>query len=134
MQHKLIVDQGMGTIQFPEYLRSKGYEAFTIKDVFGRGNVIDEEWLKTAGENNWIAFTKDKAIRRNTAELNAVIAHKAKLICFVHTNIPFEETSEIFEKHWKKIENWFDKPAPWMLTVSRSEVKAVKLHNPKHPD
>lgn len=117
----------MGAKQFPEYLRTKGYVVNTIEGLFGRPDVLDTEWIETAGRDEWIVFTKDNAIAKNTAERNAVIEYKLKMVCLVHPEMGIGGVIDVFEKHWKRIERRFEKPPPWILKVSVSQIKEIKL-------
>jgi hypothetical protein len=117
----------MGKNQFPSYLRSKGYEVNTVADEFGHPDVLDTEWIEAVGKNDWVAFTKDAAIRRVTVERTAIARSKARVVCLVHQQITFTEAVEVFESHWNRIATWFKKPGPWLLAVKKSGVENITL-------
>jgi hypothetical protein len=117
----------MGTKRFPEYLRSKGFKTHTMVEVFGHPDVPDVEWTKAVGSNDWIVFTKDAAIRRRTAERNAVIENNVRMICLVHQQISFNESAVVIENNWARLEKWFSKPGPWIVAVRRSGIEEVHL-------
>jgi predicted nuclease of predicted toxin-antitoxin system len=124
---EFFVDHCLGTKQFPEFLRNKGFEAKIMMSEFGRSDVQDTEWIEAIGKNNWIVFTKDAAIRRRTAERNAVIKHNLRVFCLVHQQLSFVESTSIFESNWTKLEKWFFKPGPWIVAVRKSGIEEVPL-------
>jgi len=123
--HKALVDQCLGTNDFPTYLIGKGLDAFTVRQAFGRTDVADTEWIERAGQSEWLVFTKDAAIRRNIAEREAVRDNNLRVVCLANQSINFEEQVKVFEANWKRIEKWFDKPGPWIISVSASSVEKV---------
>ena len=61
-------------------LRSEGLRVEAHDDNFAP-DTTDEEWLTQAGQRGWIVLTKDKAIRRNHLEREALVA--AGVACFM---------------------------------------------------
>ena len=67
----LFTDRDLGTRIFPEILRSQGLTVEIHDDFFG-DTTPDEEWLAFVGEKGWIALTRNKKIRYNPIERDAV--------------------------------------------------------------
>jgi PIN like domain len=58
-------------------LRKLGLVVRTMRSVYGPGakeTVPDTVWLEQVGRAGWVALTKDDAIRRRPAELQALVA------------------------------------------------------------
>ena len=124
---KILVDQSLGSVRFPNYLRSKGCNVDTIKGTFGQSDIEDVIWIQFVGENELIAITKDKAISRRPHEKASVISSCARIVCYANQNKGFEEISEVFDKHWGRLVKWFKKPSPWFIVVRDSEIESLKL-------
>jgi PIN like domain len=47
----------------------------------------DEEWLRDAGEREWVVLMKDARIRRRPAELEVLAAHHVRAFCLTNANL-----------------------------------------------
>jgi hypothetical protein len=56
-------------------------------DLF-RQDELDQTWLTKVGENGWIGFSKDDAIRRRPIEIAAIQAVGAVIFIFGSANVP----------------------------------------------
>ena len=53
-------------------------------------------WISEVGRPGWVVLTKDKAIRRNSVELQAVIATNARMFTLSGGNMTGEEIGRVF--------------------------------------
>jgi PIN like domain len=70
----------------PAGLRADGWDVVTLGEHYGvpaDEQVADVDWIEEAAKRGWLILMKDKRIRHRQAEIDAVIAHKAR--CFVIT-------------------------------------------------
>jgi hypothetical protein len=74
-------DRNVGK-QLPASLRARGIEAITHDDHFPQATT-DESWLPIVGQRGWFVITRDRRIRFNKAERDALVAHGVG--CFVLT-------------------------------------------------
>ena len=55
----------------------------------------DVEWIREAGEQGWIAITRDQNIRRKPNELAAIRPSRAIIFVFTSGNLSAEDTARI---------------------------------------
>jgi hypothetical protein len=66
-----IVDECLGN-KVHAALVAAGTTALRIVDVFGAGT-LDQSWLPVVGERGWLLITKDRNIRHNKVERDALV-------------------------------------------------------------
>lgn len=86
-------DRDLGK-QFPSILEAAGFSVERHDTHFGP-TTPDEEWLRAAGRNGWIAITHDKRIRHKPNELQAVLENRVALLVVVG-HAPFRELALSF--------------------------------------
>jgi PIN like domain len=85
-QPKFFIDRSLGRVAVPAALRENGWDVVTLAEHYGMPRdeeVADTEWIADAASQGWPILMKDKRIRHRSAEIGAVVTHKAK--CFVIT-------------------------------------------------
>jgi hypothetical protein len=83
---KFFIDRSLGRVAVPAALREAGWDVVTLAEHYGMPRdeeVADTEWIADAASRNWPILMKGKRIRHRSAEIAAVVTHKAK--CFVIT-------------------------------------------------
>jgi hypothetical protein len=83
---RFFVDRSLGRNAVPEALRANGWDLITLAEHYGvpaDEQVADVDWIEEAARQGWPILMKDKRIRHRPAEIDAVVAHKAR--CFVIT-------------------------------------------------
>jgi len=119
-EHIFYIDEAIGSHKVADALRSSGAKVETVNDVLCSG-VLDEEWIKYAGENKRLVITKDKRIRHRKHEILAIKKHKAKIFRFTSGNMSGKEMAEIAVKAHSKMENYSDKHnGPFIVSLTRS--------------
>lgn len=71
----------------PEALRAAGAVVRAVADVYGERigqGLLDEEWLRDAGQRGWVVLMKDAKIRYRPAELQVVIDHSLQAFCLTN--------------------------------------------------
>jgi hypothetical protein len=85
-QPRFFIDRSLGRMAVPTALRDDGWDVVTLAEHYGMPRdeeVADTEWIADAALRGWPVLMKDKRIRHRSAEIEAVVLHKAK--CFVIT-------------------------------------------------
>lgn len=74
------VDRSLGRRVLVTRLRAAGLTVEAHDDHFA-ANTTDAEWLAAVGQRKWVVLSKDKAIRRNALERQALL--EASVACFM---------------------------------------------------
>lgn len=85
-QPRFFIDRSLGRVAVPAALRDDDWDVVTLAEHYGMPRdeeVADTEWIADAASRDWAILMKDKRIRHRSAEIEAVVRHKAK--CFVIT-------------------------------------------------
>jgi hypothetical protein len=100
-------------------LKSAGKTAVAKVEMFPDGTK-DPVWLRTVGENNWLAITRDGYIRIRPGEKQAILDHRVGCFIFTYRNtLKREAIIELVLKHIEKIEKAFDAtPRPFIYTIA----------------
>jgi len=87
--------------------------------------VPDEEWLRIAGEQDWVVVTKDRKIRSRPGERKALV--DARVRCFCATaagNYTQWELLKLFVAQWDNMEQIaLHVPGPYIYAVTRTGVR-----------
>lgn len=86
----IFVDRSLGSKKIPDGIRAAGFPVEIHDDHFAQDE-DDTTWLNACGPNGWIVLTKDERIRRDPAEVRAVIASGAHAIFIGRQNVTAEE-------------------------------------------
>jgi hypothetical protein len=74
------VDRSLGNKVLVQHLRDSRLRVEAHDDHF-KPDTPDQDWLRKVGAQGWVVLTKDKAIRRNLLEREALI--DARVACFM---------------------------------------------------
>lgn len=85
-------------------LRNLGYINIEHLQETFKEDTIDDVWLKYVGEKGLILITKDKKIRKNPKEKQALIRHKIIAYYLGGTQVGIRETSKQIINAWDKME------------------------------
>lgn len=81
----------------------------------------DVEWLGEAGRRGWVVLTKDKAVRRNKLELEAILASGVACFSLGHGNLKAEQMARAFvtaRPRMERVLRRYDPPIIATVTVS----------------
>jgi len=65
--------------------------------------LADEEWLRDAGEREWVVLMKDAKIRYRPAELQVVVDHDLRAFCLTNANLRGVEMAQRFVEKLPRI-------------------------------
>jgi hypothetical protein len=86
--HELFIDR-TSSKRLINILRKAGFVLQTIFEVYPDNvheNVVDPDWIKKCGENNWIVITGDKRIETVPENRQAVVDAKVKVFLLNDSN------------------------------------------------
>jgi uncharacterized protein with PIN domain len=86
----IFVDRSLGSKKIPDGLRGLGVPVEIHDDHFAR-DADDTLWLNACGTRAWIVLTKDERIRRDPAEVAAVVASGVDAIFIGRQDINADE-------------------------------------------
>jgi|GEM_PF-2964156 len=112
----------MGALAVPDYLRSKGCQVKRKQDLYGQATTPDEDWLGWCGAE-WVALTKDEAIRVHHSELMAAKRSKVRMFYFPNQGLTSGRYVEYLEQHWETILDWCERPGPFIVCIYSDRLK-----------
>jgi len=86
------VDRSLGGVIVPDALRKIGLKVEAHADHFDH-DAPDTEWLGRCGEEGWVVLAKDRAIKKNPLERQALISHGLAAFFLIKTNATGEENA-----------------------------------------
>lgn len=125
------MDRSLGKFKVAAALRNAGATVEVHDDHFPQ-DAPDEEWLRVAGENGWVALTKDKNIRFHTREKEALMAYGVRAFVLSAKALSAEEMGQVFVRALPKIARALNENrGGFVATVTQGG--AVNLVWPKRP-
>jgi len=119
------VDRSLGAEIVPKALRAHGINIRTYVEIYpNEPKVRDEVWIPEITERGWVILTKDKEIRREPVEIEALRRVKARYICLSAGKMRGDEQAACLLHHWMTIDSLvINKRAPLLVTVTRTHVQ-----------
>lgn len=99
------IDRSSGKSILAGGLKELGLNIEKHDDHFAQ-NVLDVEWLRICGENNWIVISSDKAIKKNPLEKTALLNARVAAFFFTSAELTSAQQIEIISKGLKRIANF----------------------------
>lgn len=100
-----------------------------MADVYGERigqGLADGEWLRDAGEREWVVLMKDAKIRYRPAELQVVIDFGLRAFCLTNANLRGIEMAERFVAHLPRITRVAsEKAGPYIFGVFSDGVRPL---------
>lgn len=124
---EFFVDRSLGK-SIVEGLRAVGLVVHSMADVYGEEQaqrLLDEVWLRDAGEHGWIVLTKDDAIRRRPAERDAMSDAAVRVFCLTSAKLRGVEQTERFIRSRFRILRQASKPGPYIYGVYDKGLKRL---------
>ena len=91
-----------------------------------RHDAPDTEWLSEVGRRGWVVLTKDKRIRYNPLEKQALLAAGVRAFFLTCGDMSGPDMAALFVRHLPAIERIARKaPGPVIALVSRSGVSVI---------
>jgi len=114
----------------PDALRAAGAVVHVMADVYGERigqGLADEEWLRDAGEREWVVLMKDAKVRYRPAELQVVIDHGLRAFCLTNANLRGAEMAERFVENLARIVRVAEqRPGPYIYGVYSDGVRPLR--------
>jgi hypothetical protein len=79
--------------------------------------LVDETWLRDAGEKGWVVLMKDDSIRRRPAERDALADAGVRAFCLTNAQLRKEEQTERFVGNIDRILRQAQQPGPYIYGV-----------------
>lgn len=126
---EFFIDRSLGRHVVPDALREAGAIVHVMAHVYGEriGQALaDEEWLRDAGEREWVVFMKDAKIRYRPAELQVVVDHGLRAFCLTNANLRGVEMAQRFVENLPRIVRIAQlKPGPYIYGVYSDAVRPL---------
>ena len=117
---RFFLDRSLGRKAVPEALRADGWNLVTLAEHYGMPadeQVADADWIEEAAKRGWPILMKDKRIRHRQAEINAVIAHKARCFVITRGDLPSADMANRFIANKTAILVAIAQPGPYIFSV-----------------
>lgn len=90
-------------------------------------NVDDEEWLRVAGEQDWVVILKDDRIRFRRWERDALMSTGVRAFCLTTAgNYTRWQTLQLLAQRWDAIEQTANtEPGPYVFGVTQAGVRLL---------
>lgn len=89
-------------------------------------DVDDDVWIPIVASRGWGIITRDKAIQRRPAEIEAVRDSGAKMFALTsREQLSVWDQLEIVLSRWRDIERLADDPGPYIYAVTRTSIRRV---------
>ena len=98
------VDRSLGKEKVPDALRKIGLKTEVHADHFAH-DAPDTEWLQKRGEENWVVLAKDRAIKKNPLERQAVFSYGAAAFFLTKADATAESNAQAVVNGLRKISN-----------------------------
>jgi hypothetical protein len=95
-----------------------------MADVYPDGDdelVADDEWIAYAGEQGWIALTKDPSIIRHHTD--ALAASTLRVFALNNANLTGSQMAERYVRHLNRILRLANKSGPYVYEVGARRVE-----------
>ncbi len=91
--------------------------------------VPDVEWLRIAGDNQWVVILRDKRIRRRPGERRRLQEHGLRVFCLTGAgNYSRWQTLELLVRRWEQIERIArDEPGPYIYAVTQGGIAPLTM-------
>ncbi len=92
-------------------------------------HVPDVDWLRIAGDNQWVVILRDKRIRRRPGERQRLLEHGLRVFCLTGAgNYSRWRTLELLVRQWEQLERVArDEPGPYIHAMTQGGIRALPL-------
>jgi hypothetical protein len=96
-------------------LQSDGHDARPFDEFAGK---TDVEFLPTIGERRWVLLTKDKNVRRNQLEVNAILNAGLRAFVITATSLNHQQIADLVSKAMPKIIRISRQAGPFVYNIT----------------
>lgn len=119
------VDRSLGK-RVRDALRGVGAAVVYLEDEHS-DDASDEAWLEDVGAKGYVVLTKDKQIRLNLAERDALVRANVRAFFLTSGNLTGTEMAEILTRQLPAMAALARvTPPPFLATVTRSELRLLE--------
>ncbi len=130
---KFFLDRSLGRVAVPAALREDGWEVVTLAEHYGMPRdeeVADTEWIAEAAVQGWPVLMKDKRIRHRSAEIEAVVKHKAKCFVITRGQLTSGDMARRFIASKQAIYRTTELPGPYIYSVQQDRLDRLFPREP----
>lgn len=113
------LDRGLGINFVANAIRARGYRVMPMVEVYPGGAdqlVTDDEWIKRASDNGWIALTKDYSMIRDHE--GTLAASTLQVFALSNANLTGPAMADRYAMHLNRIVQRSAKPGPYVYVVT----------------
>jgi hypothetical protein len=93
-----------------------------------RPATLDEIWIPETAHRGWLIITRDSAIQRHRAEIEAVRSSGARMIALAGSEATGTWAQlEVVMSQWRAIERRLAEPGPFIYTATRTALRLFDL-------
>lgn len=125
---RFFLDRSLGRNAVPEALRADSWDIVTLAEHYGvpaDEQVADVDWIEEAARQGWPILMKDKRIRHRPAEIDAVVAHKARCFVITRGDLPSAEMANRFVANKTAIFAVVAEPGPYIYSVQTDRLSRL---------
>jgi len=100
-------------------LQSEGHEAKPFDEFAGKRDV---DFLPIVGERGWVLLTKDKNIRRNQLEVEAILNAGVRAFVITATNLSHQQIADLVSKAIPKIGRISQQRGPFVYNITSTGI------------
>ena len=117
--YTFFIDRCLGTGDVGVALQAAGLDV-RLHDAVYAQDTPDEDWLRDVGARGWIVLTKDGRIRRNQAQITALMHARVAAFVLTSAGLSGAEQATAFVKAAKRMHGLLQAhQVPFIATVTR---------------
>jgi hypothetical protein len=106
-------------------LQTEGHDARAFDEFAGKPDV---EFLPIIGERQWVLITKDKNVRRNQLEVEAILNSDVRAFVVTAANFNHEQIAQLVLKAMPKITRISRQQGPFVYNITASGIVSQIPH------
>lgn len=108
------VDECLGR-GIADVLRAEGHDVCPFDEFAG---VADVSWLPAIGERRWVLLTKDKNIRKNQLEVDAILNAGVRAFVITAANLHRDAMAQLISRAMRKIYRICHQRGPFIFNIT----------------
>ena len=98
-----------------DVLRAEGHDVRPFDEFAG---VADIRWLPAIGERRWVLLTKDKNVRKNQLEVDAILNAGVRAFVVTAANIHRDAMATLISRAMRKIYRICHRGGPFIFNIT----------------
>jgi hypothetical protein len=131
---EFFTDRNLGSEVVPSALEDCGLVVHRMADQYGDSlaEIDDISWIEEVTAAGWVILTKDKRIRRNRAEREAVLNCGARLFCLTSGRMTGEQMAERLVSNRHRILQRAAQSGPFIYIVHADRLERLVPPSSQH--